>query len=1282
MSAPGQPSPALASLRRNGWVWGAALLVVLKLSLLRAQPIYAIGNAIHDEELFLRLARAIADGRWLGAYDHLTLAKGPVYSAFIAANYYLGLPLRLAEQLVYVGACALVVRALAPVLAAGWARLLVFATLLWNPLTYEGEHMTRVLRQHLTTPFALIVAGALLALALRRDRPFAARLPWALTAGLAFGLFWITREEGIWIVGMTGLLAAAAFAPVVTGPRGRRGAALGLLLATVLAAAAPLLTVATLNLRHYGWFGPTEFHARDFRDAYGALVRIQAGPSLPYVAVSREAREAAYAVSPAFAELRPHLEGEIGDRWSNKEDFRPEERQIGSGWFMWALRDAVAAAGHTGSAAEALAFYRRIADEVNRACDEGRLPARPPRSGFFPPWHSAYTQALRTEGPVYLRGAFDFRAFEPNPPYSVGTDDEVRIFRDLTHERISPSLRATHIELPAQRALDARKLGALRTLGRTLGPVLTWFILAAHAVALVRLVQLVRARRLTVPFLGAVAAWGGGAAELALNILVHTTSFPNFYPAAYAPAMPLLLLFALLVAVDALPAWRAPAAALRVRVQGWFARHPHGTVAAGVGLLVFAARLHEIARHGGDVPFLDQWKIEGQQVLAPWLDGTFAWASLFAPHHEHIPVWTRLLAWLQGAALGTWDPQLQMGLNAAFHATWAALLAGWLRRHLPAAAGWIAALLVVALAGLPHAWENITWGFQSQFPLALLALFVLVRGSLAEISGSRGWWLAQGAGLAGLFTLGSFWTAPLLLAAVNLLAAPRERRAWLAPLGLALAGALLMFLAIRSQPAEGALALHGRGLRDVLQAWFHQAGWPVAGPGGVVLVNLPLAWLALRLRRGGDTAFDRTVIVLGLWSIGQAAGLAYARGADGADFVSRYSDLFAVGVIANAAAALRLLAGARGWRPLAWLAFAGWLGAIGIGLHRVNTVGHAAYFHEHSGGRAALRREAVQAYLATRDAAVLARPEVRALLYPDPAAVAALLDRPDFAALLPASARQPGATARGAGGAVADRWAWFAAAGLFLLGGGVFAGRPARMTAIAPLPGLDRTAAWWLGGLAAAATAALFLWPRPWDWNQQARWERLVYPAPGVIEPGFSFASATDYPADRVIGAAALAPESLRNLFYGSHVDGPGFSGVIASEAFPVAHDWLVVPVAGFPASAGNALALEIEQPDGTPAVRLAYTGANPRDVGFWALDLRAYRGRSARLVLTDGRTGDEGWLAVAPPYPVDNAAAATSRDAAWAAERSNAARRTLILLALVAGAAAGIVALRTRHRH
>ena len=176
---------------RVHWWWVVGLVLSgYKLSLLRSQHIYALGAAQHDEGLFMKLAGHIARGEWLGPYDHLTLAKGPAYSIFIAMNFWAGLPLALTQQVFYLAACLMVLWALAPVIKLGWARLAVWLLLFYNPLTYEGENMTRILRQHLSVPLALIIVAGLIALVLRRkDFRWDVTLPCAALTGAALGVF-------------------------------------------------------------------------------------------------------------------------------------------------------------------------------------------------------------------------------------------------------------------------------------------------------------------------------------------------------------------------------------------------------------------------------------------------------------------------------------------------------------------------------------------------------------------------------------------------------------------------------------------------------------------------------------------------------------------------------------------------------------------------------------------------------------------------------------------------------------------------------------------------------------------------------------------------------------------------------------------------------------------------------------------------------------------------------------------------------------------------------------
>ena len=541
--------------RKDRWWIGAAVALTLaKLWLMQGQAIFAIGGADHDDALFVKLANSLVSGNWLGPYDQLTLAKGPFYSLWIALVFLVGLPLNFAQQLAYAGACAAVVGALAPLINLRAGRLAAYVLLLWNPMSFEATTLSRILRQHVSTPLALLVFAGLIALYARREGPFRRLAPWAVLLGAAFGALWLTREDEVWIVPSMILLGGAA---VVGAVRIRPGAWRAMTGAGVLAAfcaLTPIVAVCALNARAYGWFGSVEFRASEFKDAYGALLRVRVGPRIPFVPVTRQMRDAIYAVSPTFATLRPHLEGPIGQGWAGASQevthLAPDQLQIGGGWFMWALRDSVATAGFCRDAGTALAYYHRLAVEVNQACDDGRLPAGPRRSGFLPPGHPGMAREWFGAWPEFAEYLVRFRGFSAYAPASTGSVDELQPFRDLTRGRLVPASYDTEPQLPHQTALDQWKVRTLQAMGRVLRSVCLWLVLAAQGIAVVRLVQLVWQRRLTYAFLLAAAAWGACAAIIGMDALIHVTSFPTLSVGYLHAAYPLLLLFVVAITAD------------------------------------------------------------------------------------------------------------------------------------------------------------------------------------------------------------------------------------------------------------------------------------------------------------------------------------------------------------------------------------------------------------------------------------------------------------------------------------------------------------------------------------------------------------------------------------------------------------------------------------------------------------------------------------------------------------------------------------------------------------
>ena len=706
---------------------------------------------------------------------------------------------------------------------------------------------------------------------------------------------------------------------------------------------------------------------------------------------------------------------------------------------------------------------------------------------------------------------------------------------------------------------------------------------------------------------------------------------------------------------------------MHVRRQSWW------LWAGGVALLILAARLGEIQRYTGDVGINDQWKIEAADLYAPWLAGTLRPGDFLQPHFEHVPVWTRLLSWTEVALTGRWDPLLQATVNSLLYAGFAALCLRWLARSLRPMATVALTVLVAGLGMLAHGWENTTWGFQSQFPLALLLLLLHADGSFRHAPGSAGWWRAQAAGFAGLFTLASMWMAPLSVVLVSLWTqrcGPRLRLAPLFTTGIGLA----LLLAVRAvAPPGGAFAQTAGSPLQFLHALLDLLGWPTGWPGALVLLNLPLVVVALQLSgRHPSSAADRTNLALGIWALGQAAALAYARSAEYSGYVSRYGDLLAIGVVANAFALARLAGDARRWRKLAVAYALDWGGTAGWGLVHLAHSGHAAYFHDNAVRHAQLRRDALQAYLTRHDRSLLEERGTRYLLYQDVNQITSLLDRPDFRALLPHSVNP--ASPPNPAGTLVRRWQEHAVAtgvlgAVLALAGLALAnrngpGEPA-------LPGLAIAAEPCLLPLltllGVGAFALLFLWVEPFTFDQNLRWRRLILPAESVGPLSYVFVTPAPFPAERLRGAAPLAPPDLRDLFCGTAPEGPGLTGTILSSRFTINTAWLVVPAAGYPVSHGNGLRIRIEESDGRTLTEVAHPGPNPPEIAFWTADVRPYLGRPARLVLYDGRRETEAWVAAAPPIATNDPGLASRLTDRLKRERLSATHQSLGWIALSA---------------
>jgi len=194
--------------------------------------------------------------------------------------------------------------------------------------------------------------------------------------------------------------------------------------------------VNTVNYYHYGRFQNNEFRSADFQAAYGALSRIEPAQWTPYVVFPQDAREKAYSVSAAARELKPFFEGEGGERWRKagcEQTGKTPCPEILAGWFMWALRDAVAAAGYYRNASEASAFYWRLEREVNAACDRGDIPCGSKKKSLIPPWHPEYFAETLAASRMVFSNLITLGNTPVRIEPSIGSEQQLALFKLVTN---------------------------------------------------------------------------------------------------------------------------------------------------------------------------------------------------------------------------------------------------------------------------------------------------------------------------------------------------------------------------------------------------------------------------------------------------------------------------------------------------------------------------------------------------------------------------------------------------------------------------------------------------------------------------------------------------------------------------------------------------------------------------------------------------------------------------------------------------------------------------------
>lgn len=465
----------------TGFLVLSVLLSVFYLWIIASVPIYAITDAGYDDAWFIGMAAKILAGKWLGPYNHMTLIKGPFFSFWLAANWVIGTPVLVGEGILYAMAGILILSAFWRETHWKWVFLPIFGYYLFNPMIYTFQNL-RLVREGMYVPLTLLLVAAFTwNYKVSRSQDLI-RLGWATVLGVIGGAYWLTREEGIWIlpgliVGWIGLVFIRWKSLTTSNDLQQNGdiyknfrsftwpllkkefryPVIALISAWVVV---QLFSFA--NWYHYRTWDTVEFRQPEFLAAHGALIRVDETSWKQYIPLPKSVWSQIAKVSPKFREIVPLLNEGWAIPGCQAYRVSPCDGEIRGGWFMWAFRDAVDRAGYYQSASTAKKFYVALANEVNQACAEEKLHCLPKRSTMMPPFRNEY---LKDTAQAFIRAIYflgRLTALDVRTGMSSGhVEYNLSFFRDLSHSQLFPmSKKLTFLATLSLSDLNPRTLSA------------------------------------------------------------------------------------------------------------------------------------------------------------------------------------------------------------------------------------------------------------------------------------------------------------------------------------------------------------------------------------------------------------------------------------------------------------------------------------------------------------------------------------------------------------------------------------------------------------------------------------------------------------------------------------------------------------------------------------------------------------------------------------------------------------------------------------------------------
>ncbi len=387
--------------KRTVFLFVLIAIILLKQVIISNLPIYVLAYAKQDDALMVEMAKNILEGKWLGEYNELTLTKGVMFPLFLCIANILGINYISFQTLFHSIACLIFIYGIKDLIKSKKWLIAIFTILVFNPLSFATDTLSRVYRNGITISQVLIIFGSYIGLYMNRKNKKQSII-YSVLAGIGFAFLYHTREDAIWIlpfiITVTGILIGLLIKEEKKEIFKNHKLLLFIYLLPFIIIYIITMLISFINYQYYGIFTYNELNKSNFTKCMKTMYSIKPNEEYYRVSFTDEKIERMCEVSSTLNSVKEDLlntkhlyagygNGENGD-------------QTEDGWFFWVLRETVSKNGYYENSQKAEEFYKKVTEELKQGLKEGNFEKQLTMpSSLMPPWRKGkFSQLINAFG--------------------------------------------------------------------------------------------------------------------------------------------------------------------------------------------------------------------------------------------------------------------------------------------------------------------------------------------------------------------------------------------------------------------------------------------------------------------------------------------------------------------------------------------------------------------------------------------------------------------------------------------------------------------------------------------------------------------------------------------------------------------------------------------------------------------------------------------------------------------------------------------------------------------